>query len=246
LTSLQEILEELDKIEEETLRKSLKLEEIKSRLKQKKKILQEKQNELKKKQDEKLNLELQIREIELKIKEEEEKIKKWERQLRETKNYREQIILMNEISEAKKVKNQLEEEELKFIIKKDEVEKALSNMVNEMEEYIERESKEIDEMEKEVDKIEEEIKILQKRKEEVFWKIRELYPDVFRKYEEMRGRPGSKIVAKIEDGVCSACNIVIFPDILARLYANPDGFETCPNCGAILYVDHSGDGTEGA
>jgi predicted nucleic acid-binding Zn-ribbon protein len=246
LTSLQEILEELDKIEEETLQKSLKLEEIKAKLKQKKKILQEKHDELKKKQDEKLNLEIQIREIELSIKEEEEKIKKWERQLKETKNYREQITLMNEINEAKKVKNQLEEEELKLIIKKDEVEKALSNMVNEMEEYLEKESREIDEMEKELDKIEEEIKILRKRKDEVFAKIRELYPEVFKTYEEMRGESRRKAVAKIDGGVCSSCNIIIFPDILARLYANPNSFETCPNCGAILYVDRGGDGSEGA
>jgi predicted nucleic acid-binding Zn-ribbon protein len=233
LTSLHKILNELDKIEEEIISKMSVYEEAKHSMNQREKILKEKQDALKRKQDEKLNIELEIKEIEMKIKEEDEKIKKWERELREAKGYREQMILMDEIREAKRVKNALEEEALKLMIKKDELEKQIANIASDIEEII--------------GKIEEEINILHKRRNDIFLKIKELFPDVFKVFESMsnNSRWDRKIVAKLENSVCLSCNIVVLPDIEARLYMDANSFETCPNCGAILYIDWDSD-NEGA
>jgi len=244
LTSLHKILNELDKIEEEILSKMSIYEETKQIINQREKTLKEKQNALKKKQDEKINLELEIKEIEMRIKEEEEKIKKWEKEIREAKGYREQMILMDEIREAKRVKNMLEDELLKLMIKKDELEKQIANIASDIEEII---GKNDQEKEKLPDKIEEEINLLHKRRDDIFLKIKELYPDVFKVFEDMsnNSRWGRKIVAKLENSVCLSCNIVVLPDIEARLYMDANSFETCPNCGAILYIDWDSD-NEGA
>jgi predicted nucleic acid-binding Zn-ribbon protein len=244
LTSLHKILNELDKIEEEIISKMSVYEEAKHSMNQREKILKEKQDALKRKQDEKLNIELEIKEIEMKIKEEDEKIKKWEREFREAKGYREQMILMDEIREAKRVKNALEEEALKLMIKKDELEKQIANIASDIEEII---GKNEQEKEKLPDKIEEEINILHKRRNDIFLKIKELFPDVFKVFESMsnNSRWDRKIVAKLENSVCLSCNIVVLPDIEARLYMDANSFETCPNCGAILYIDWDSD-KEGA
>jgi predicted nucleic acid-binding Zn-ribbon protein len=63
--------------------------------------------------------------------------------------------------------------------------------------------------------------------------VKQLPPQLFRRYEMIRGRRGSA-VATTTDGTCKACNMSLPPQLFHKLRREPV-LEQCPSCNRIIY-----------
>ncbi len=237
MTSLHKIFSELERIEEESLSIIAKKKQFEVKIESLRRKIRELEEKKREKEKEKFELELRIRNFELSIKEEEEKIKKWEAQLRESSRFKEQMTLLAEISDAKKEKARLEDEVLKLIIKKDEVEEEVKKIGSELSEIKEEAEKRIGEWGNEISDLERRKAELDALKERILENLKNFYSDIYRVYIEFsRDSRVGKPIARVENSTCMSCNMVVLPDVEARLYSDPNSCEICTNCGAILYI----------
>lgn len=63
--------------------------------------------------------------------------------------------------------------------------------------------------------------------------VKRLPPQIYRRYEMIRGRRGSAI-AQTTDGTCKACNMALPPQLFHKLRREPM-LEQCPSCNRIIY-----------
>lgn len=63
--------------------------------------------------------------------------------------------------------------------------------------------------------------------------VKRLPPQLYRRYEMIRGRRGSA-VAQTTDGTCNKCNMALPPQLYHRLRREPL-LEQCPSCNRIIY-----------
>ncbi|HVH47095.1 MAG TPA: C4-type zinc ribbon domain-containing protein [Labilithrix sp.] len=63
--------------------------------------------------------------------------------------------------------------------------------------------------------------------------VKRIPPQLYRRYEQIRGRRGSAI-AQTTDGTCNKCNMALPPQLYHRLRREPL-LEQCPSCNRIIY-----------
>jgi predicted nucleic acid-binding Zn-ribbon protein len=63
--------------------------------------------------------------------------------------------------------------------------------------------------------------------------VKRIPPQVYRRYEMIRGRRGTAI-AQTSDGTCNRCNMALPPQLYHRLRREPI-LEQCPSCNRIIY-----------
>lgn len=63
--------------------------------------------------------------------------------------------------------------------------------------------------------------------------VKRLPPQLYRRYEMIRGRRGTAI-AQTSDGTCKACNMALPPQLFHKLRREPI-IEQCPSCNRIIY-----------
>jgi uncharacterized protein len=63
--------------------------------------------------------------------------------------------------------------------------------------------------------------------------VKQLPPQMYRRYEMIRGRKGTAI-AQTTDGTCNKCNMALPPQLYHRLRREPL-IEQCPSCNRIIY-----------
>jgi predicted nucleic acid-binding Zn-ribbon protein len=63
--------------------------------------------------------------------------------------------------------------------------------------------------------------------------VKRLPPQLYRRYEQIRGRRGAAI-AQTTDGTCNKCNMALPPQLYHRLRREPL-IEQCPSCNRIIY-----------
>lgn len=63
--------------------------------------------------------------------------------------------------------------------------------------------------------------------------VKRIPPQLYRRYEAIRGRRGSAI-AQTTDGTCNRCNMALPPQLYHRLRREPI-IEQCPSCNRIIY-----------
>ncbi len=207
------------------------------RIKRTNEIVAEAERNFKAKEQKLMELKAQIKQLELSIQEEEGKIKKWESQLRDVQKYREQLSLMAELAEARREKGKLEDEILKLMEEKDRLEREIQKAEADLRELKKVSEANIERWKNEALECLSEFKNLSEAKKEILKSLELAYPDVYKKYLEIASDSHlRKPISRVEDSTCSSCNVVIFPDVEARIYSDINSYEICPNCGAILYV----------
>ena len=53
-------------------------------------------------------------------------------------------------------------------------------------------------------------------------------------YERIRGARGGQAVAEVREGLCTACNVLLRPQVYNEVRTN-EAVQTCENCGRIMY-----------
>ncbi len=161
-----------------------------------------------------------------------ERLKKSQQKLSAVKTNKEFQALSKEIEEIKKANKAREdeilqlEEEMESL--KQETEK-LAEEVKGFEKEAQAEKKHIEETEKELDK---KIEGLTKEREEV---VKEVKPDLMTKYRFLAEKRAGIVLAAVDDGVCSACNMNIPPQMYNELLRE-ERILYCPSCQRIIYA----------
>ncbi len=224
LLKLQEIDLQIDKLEK--LLKTIP-EEIENLKKEKENLifkLEKLNNDIKHAQARKKEKELDIQTYEdriLKIQEALNRVKtneEYKSLLREKAQLEEAIMeiedeiisIMEEIEKLSKEKEELEE---KLKVEKEEIERK----IKEKEEYLKQIGEELSKLKEERKKLAEEIE-----------------ESLLSKYELIKKKRGSKVIAIVEDDTCSGCYMIIPPKIYSSLVKG-EQLLNCPHCGRFLY-----------
>jgi len=185
-------------------------------------------NEIKEEELKKSKNELHLAELSQKLEENSQKSKdvKTEREMKslqlEEEIAKEQVTFANEEIER------LE----KIIDNKNEQIEAARESLTEIEANLESVKADVDEK----------LKVINDERQKVFVEKEKLLGTVNQKglafYQKIRRWAKNTTVAKVEDGACMGCNMVISDKVYADVIKGED-ITNCPHCGRILYVETS-------
>lgn len=224
LITLQQLDDEIIKLEEIINEAPKKISALEERLKTQKKQ-QEELNEkidILKEQERKLNQE---------IEEDNTKIKKSKNKLMMITKSKEYHAMMREMDNLEKT-NRMREEE-KVALEEDlNTQQNLLDSINEEVERLEQEYQELEQnlevqMKESRDKLEE----LKNNREEAKGKIPK---PILSRYEFIRSRLSNPVIVPVEGGVCKGCNINIPPQSFIELQKG-EQILSCPNCQRLIY-----------
>jgi predicted nucleic acid-binding Zn-ribbon protein len=230
---------------EQDIDRLLKLQEIDLEIDKLEKLLKSIPEEIKKLKEEKENLifrfekinndikhaEARKKEKELDIQTYEDRILKIQDALNRVKTNEEYKSLLREKAQIEETIMEIEDEILNIM---EEIEQ-LKKEREELEKKIEIEKKKIEE---EISKKEELLKEVQERldslKKERELYIKEIPPNLLSRYELIKKKRGSKVIAIVEDDTCTGCYMIIPPKVYSSLVKG-EQLLNCPHCGRFLY-----------
>jgi len=224
LERLQEIDIQIDYHEKEMARLPLEMQEIARSL-----VLL--RREISEAKDKNTALEKEYRRKEQDLATEQEKIKKSERRLLSIKNQKEYNALNREVKLGKKVAGEIEDSILSFMAEIETLKKILERKEAEYQESEQSLFAKKDESEAISKQAKEVLVDLNAEKQQMVGSIDR---DFLRKYETVKKVRGNAL-AELQNGSCSACHIIIPPQLNIRLLKQEEMI-TCPNCHRILYV----------
>ena len=225
LIRLQGIDLEIRKINSEKTAVPERLAALKERLSSKKTQLNDLNDRL---------TEIQRRKIEVEDEFELENVRlnKSKKKTSAVKTNRELYALQKEIDEIKKANSSRENEILFAMEETSAIEEEIKTTKGE----IKQANKEMKAEEKRVRKLEakldEKIVILSKDVEAM---TKEIRPDLLSKYLFLKDRRAGVAIAAVTDGVCTACNMNIPPQLYNELLRDERIF-TCPSCQRLIYA----------
>jgi len=181
----------------------------------------------------KKELELQKKEKELDIQTFQDRIAKLEIALNKIKSNEEYKALLREKAQAEENIIHLEDEILQLMEEIENLAKEIKEFERIKEEKIEELENEIKALNSKKTQLEEEINKLITQRQEL---IKTIKPQALSQYENIKKRVKNKVIAIIEDQVCTGCYMVIPPKIFTELLKSEKLF-TCPNCGRYLFYE---------
>ncbi len=224
LLKLQEIDLEIDRLEK--LLKKIP-EEIEKLKKEKEELLfrfEKINNDIK-------HAEARKKEKELDIQTYQDRILKIEEALNRVKTNEEYKSLLREKAQLEETIMEIEDEILNIM---EEIEE-LKEEKKKLEKTIEEEKRKIEEKIKEKEnllkEVQEKLEQLRKEREKL---QNEISPQSLSKYELIKKKRGSKVIAIVEDDTCSGCYMIIPPKVYSSLVKG-EQLLTCPHCGRFLY-----------
>lgn len=168
----------------------------------------------------------------------EQKIAKEEKRLYSgaVTNPKELKSLNDEIASLEKLKEREEDKFLEISLALEEIDEAIALS----ERNVRQKEKEIDEEKRRLREVEEktssEVKKLKEKAAELRQKVQ---ADLLKIYDSRRMRLGRKVVARLNSGVCSGCNMELHAEELDKIENDPDKLATCPNCQRLLLYKES-------
>ncbi|RMD46645.1 MAG: hypothetical protein D6831_01505 [Aquificota bacterium] len=234
---------------EQDIDKLLKLQEIDLEIDKLEKLLNTLPEEIEKLKEKKENLifkfekinndlkhaEARKKEKELDIQSFEDRILKIEDALNRVKTNEEYKSLLREKAQIEETIMEIEDEILNImeeIEKLKEEQEKLKGKIDEEKENIE---KEIEKKEQELKQISSRLEELKKYREQF---IKEIKPQLLSRYEMIKKKRGSKVIAIVEDETCTGCYMIIPPKVYSSLVKG-EQLLTCPHCGRFLYYKPS-------
>ena len=178
------------------------------------------------------------RERESELKAGQDKLRKAKERLLEVKTNKEYQAILTEIETLEQANGRIEEEILVLYDRIDERKGALRVHEKEFEAFranYEAERKKIDEEMASLDGA------LQEQKARFEDLVRNLAPDLRRRYEMIKVRRNGIAIVAARKGICSGCHMNIPPQLYNELQRS-DQILCCPNCNRILYWDETANG----
>lgn len=225
LVRLQGIDLELNKIYEEKASVPKYLEDLQERLSAKESEL----NEL----NERIT-EIQKRKVDVEDEFELENVRfgKSQKKLSSLKTNREYQALQKEINEIKKTNTAREDEILAIMEETSSLQEEVKEKMKQVKQYrkeIKEEKKHVKELETSLDT---KTAALTEERQTV---SKDISPDLLAKYNFLKERRACVAVAAVTDGVCSACNMNIPPQLYNELLRD-EKILTCPSCQRLIYA----------
>jgi len=225
LVRLQGIDLELNKIYEEKASVPKYLEDLQERLSAKESEL----NEL----NERIT-EIQKRKVDVEDEFELENVRfgKSQKKLSSLKTNREYQALQKEINEIKKTNTAREDEILAIMEETSSLQEEIKEKMKQVKQYrkeIKEEKKHVKELETSLDT---KTAALTEERQTV---SKDISPDLLAKYNFLKERRACVAVAAVTDGVCSACNMNIPPQLYNELLRD-EKILTCPSCQRLIYA----------
>ena len=182
-------------------------------------------------------LQKQRRQKEKDLEEEVGRVKKAEARVFEIKTNKEYQAVLKEIENAKKLNRQREEEILGILERIEEVQKQMGNGEKTLEARRKEVQQQLSELERQAASFAEEMagEVRQRERRE-----KEIPPDLLSKYHRLLEKRQGVAVAKVQNGVCHACNMNLRPQLYIELQKQ-ESLIICPNCSRILFWENGVD-----
>ena len=162
----------------------------------------------------------------------EELISRLDSQVPKIRNEKEFATSKNQLEEARKILGLLEDNMLDLDLKKEDLEKEIGTINNQLSESNTEFEQETSGLLKKQAKAEKKIGTLEPRRKRLLKKV----PQKIKRFFERCQESGiSTPICAIEDKSCSGCNMVLLPQLVNELMTNTDSHKNCPNCSRILY-----------
>lgn len=225
-------LVKLQGIDLEIIKLNQKKEVLPTRLLELEKNLEEHEVQIQELNERLLDLRTRKTEIEDELELESERLKKSQQKMSAVTNTREYSALQKEIEDIKSANKRREDELLgideEHILLNEKIE-SLNAAKKVIGSEVAAEQKKLDAGLSELD---EKIEELKKEKETVYGNVP---PDMLAKYNFLSSRRKGVVVAAVTDGVCSACNMNIPPQIYNELLRD-EKVMSCPSCQRLVYA----------
>lgn len=224
LWQLQKVEGEIEKAQEDKIAYPLELERLEYQLTS----LEEKKEEEKRRIEE---LERQRSKKEGELELESERIKRSQVRLLEIKTNKEYQALLKEIDWAKEINSQREEEIIKILEEIDQLKDSYESLKEKAATNKEEIEAEIENIREQMVQVEKDIAQGQETKEEI---IKELDPQLLKRYTSLKEKRGGIGIVLVKRGVCLGCYVNIPPQMYNEVQKNRE-IILCPSCNRILY-----------
>ena len=202
-----------------------KIDEARAIVDKHQKLIEEKNIEL-------LTLNNESTELKSNIEIQEQLISKLDEQVPKIRNEKEFAASKTQLEEARKTLGILEDKMLELDIKKEGFDQEIEKINLELTESNKLFEEEASSLFKKHQKAEQKIAKLEPRRDKLLKKIPQ---NIKRFYERCQENGISTPVCAIHDKSCSACNMILLPQLVNELMANPNSHKNCPHCSRILY-----------
>jgi len=177
-------------------------------------------------------LEQEKLELENSLAAEQENIQRSEANMKEIKTNKEFQAVGREISAARKLTAELEEQILQKITKIDELNGEVATKSACLTELEQNSSQRRDEKQSEIDSLQQNIDADTSRREEI---TKELPANLMKRYASLREQRRGQAVAYARDGYCLGCNMNLPPQLYNTLF-RADEIISCPHCQRVLIL----------
>ena len=166
------------------------------------------------------------------IETQEQLITRLDAQVPKIRNEKEFAASKTQLEEARKMLGLLEDKLLELDMKKEDLEQEIETINSELTESNSTFQQETSGLLKKQEKAEKKIAKLEPRRNRL---LKKLPQNIKRFYERCQESGISMPVCAIQDKSCSGCHMVLLPQLVNELMANPNSHKNCPNCSRILY-----------
>ena len=162
----------------------------------------------------------------------EQLITRLDAQVPKIRNEKEFAASKTQLEEARKMLGLLEDKLLELDMKKEDLEQEIETINSELTESNSTFQLETSGLLKKQEKAEKKIAKLEPRRNRL---LKKLPQNIKRFYERCQESGILMPVCAIQDKSCSGCHMVLLPQLVNELMANPNSHKNCPNCSRILY-----------
>ena len=172
------------------------------------------------------------KEVKKNIQIQEQQILRLDEQVPKIRNEKEFAASKSQLEEARKMLGMLEDKMLELDIKKEDLDQEVESINTELSVSNSAFQEETSGLLKKQEKVEKKIAKLEPRRNRLLKKIPQKIKHF---YERCQVSGISTPVCAIKDKSCSGCHMVLLPQLVNELMANPNTHKSCPYCSRILY-----------
>ncbi len=184
------------------------------------------------KQDELNGIEKEKAEFESNLVSETENITRSESRLKEIKTQKEYQAVSKEISAARKIKTELEEQLLQKITLVDDLKAEILAMESDFASLEENVNSQKSEINKKIEDLESSSSTDIAERDSL---VKNIQPALLNRYSMLRERRQGLAVVEARNGSCLGCNMNLPPQVYNNLF-NAENLISCPHCQRLLYL----------
>jgi predicted nucleic acid-binding Zn-ribbon protein len=152
--------------------------------------------------------------------------------LKEIKTQKEYQAVSKEISAAKKIMAELEEQLLQKITRIDELKAEIETLQENLKLVEENTASQTSEIKEKIEELEASISVDMAERELM---VKSLHPSLLNRYSKLRERRQGLAVVEARNGSCLGCNMNLPPQVYNNLFHGED-LISCPHCQRLLFL----------